>query len=161
MTNPCHLIFITCHLIFQTTYICWGHIQYMLHYFQITYTCWSYVYFVFHTKHICVIVVRDMFCSKNQTTCTYFFFVCSTPGPMSSPDTVSNFTVSQRAHRSYIIGYHDHVSTVSSPRDCVSQSTLSHDKLANRCGRRSSSHSSPLSETSDVWGNSLLKNIPS
>ena len=38
-----------------------------------------------------VFVVTDICCSKNPTTCLYV--VCSTPGPMSSPDTVSNLTV--------------------------------------------------------------------
>jgi len=98
-------------------------------------------------KHIYVIVAPGMCCSKNPTTYTWFFFVCSTPVPMSSPDTVSNFTVSRWDHRSSMVGYHDHFSTASSQRDWVSQSTLSHDNLANRRGRRSSSHLSPLSET--------------
>jgi len=53
---------------------------------------------------------------------------------MSSPDTVSKFTESQWVHARSMVGYHDHVSTVSSQRDCVSQSTLSHYNLANRCG---------------------------
>jgi len=107
-----------------------------------------------HKKHIYVIVVPDICCSKNPTTCKCFFFVYSTPRPMSSP----NCTVSQWDHRSCIVGYHDHVSTASSQRNCVSHSTLGHENLANRCGRRSSSHRSPLrvSETRHVWGNSLL-----
>ena len=75
----------------------------------------------------------------------FLFFVYSIHGPMSSPDMVSNFSVSQWDHTSSIVGYHNHGSTASSQRDCVSQSTLSHDNLANRCGWRSSSHSSPLS----------------
>jgi len=62
---------------------------------------------------------------------------------------------------SFMVGYHDHVSTASSQRDCMSHSTLSHYNLANMCGWRSSSHSSPLSETRHVSGNSWLKNIPS
>ena len=41
-------------------------------------------------------------------------------------------------------------------RGWVSQSTLSHGNLANRCGRRSSCYHSPLSETRHVWDNSLL-----
>jgi len=88
-----------------------------------------------------------------------FFLVCNMPGPMSSPDTVSNFTVSQWDHTSSVDEYHDHVSTASLQKDCMSQSTLSHYNLANRCGKWSSSHSSPLSETK-WWGDSLLKNIP-
>jgi len=89
-----------------------------------------------------------------------FFLVYSTPGPMSSLDTVSKFIVSQWDHTSSVVGYHDHVSTTSSQRDCVSQSTLSprlHDSLVNRCGCRSSSYSSPLSETRHVSGTSLLE----
>jgi len=93
-----------------------------------------------------------------------FFLLGSTPGPMSSPDTVSNFTVSQWDHRSSMVGYHDHVSTASSQRDYVSQSILSHESilshynLANRCGRRPSSHSSPLSETRHVCGKTYHPN---
>ena len=52
-----------------------------------------------------------------------FFLVCSTPGPMSSPDTVSKFTVSQWDHTSSMFGYHDQVSTVSSQRDCSHSQT--------------------------------------
>ena len=92
----------------------------------------------------------------------FFSLVCSTPGPISSLDTVSKFRVSQWDHTSSTVGYHDHVSTASSQRDCESQSTLNlwlHDNLVNRCGCWSSSHGSPLSETRHVSGNSLLKNI--
>jgi len=113
-----------------------------------------------YKKNIYFIVVPDICCYKNPTACTCFFLVCSTPGPMSSPDTVSKFTVSQWDHKSSSMGwYHDHVLTASSQRDCVSQSTLSHYNLANPCERRSSSHNSPLSETRHVWGNCLLKDI--
>jgi len=98
---------------------------------------------------------------KKSPTMHMLFLVCSTPGPMSSPDTASNLSV-QWDHRSFIVGYHDHFSSVSSQRDCVSQSSLSHDgNLANQCGRRFLSYRSPLSETTHVWGNSLLNNIPS
>jgi hypothetical protein len=38
-------------------------------------------------------ILPDICCSKNPTTCTCFLFVCTTPGPMSLPDTISNFTV--------------------------------------------------------------------
>ena len=38
-TYSCQWIFLICPLIFETTYICWGHIKYTLHYFQITYEC--------------------------------------------------------------------------------------------------------------------------
>jgi len=54
-------------------------------------------------------------------------------------------------HRSFMVGYHDHVSIASSQRDCVSQSFLSQDYLANWCGRRSSCYFSPLSETRHGW----------
>jgi len=100
--------------------------------------------------YIYVTAVPDICCSKNPTTCTSSFLVCSTIGHISSPDTVSNFTLSQWDRRSSMIEYYDHVSTASSQSDCVSQSTLSHYNLANRCGRRSSSHSSPVSETRHV-----------
>ena len=73
-------------------------------------------FFMLHKKHLNVIVVPDICYSKNPTTCTYFFFVCSTFGPISSSDTVSNLTVSQWDHRSSMVGYHDHVSTASSQR---------------------------------------------
>ena len=87
----------------------------------------------------------------------FLVFVCSTLGPMLSPDTVPNFSVSQWDHTSSMVGNHNHVSITLSQRDCVSQSTLSHDNLANRCGWRSLSHSSQLSETRHVSGNTLLK----
>jgi len=100
---------------------------------------------------------------KSHNMHMFFFLVYSTLGPMSSLDTVFKFTVSQWDHTSSMVGHHhDHVSTASSQKDCVSQSTLSprlHDNLVNRCGCRFSSHSSQLSETKDVSGNSLLKNI--
>ena len=41
----------------------------MLQYFQVTYICWWYIYFMLHKKHIYVIVVPDICCSKNPTTC--------------------------------------------------------------------------------------------
>ena len=63
-------------------------------------------------------------------------------------------------HRSSVVGYHDHVSTASSQRDSVSQSTLSHGNLANRCGRWSWYYCSPPSERRHVRGNFLLTNIP-
>jgi len=44
-------------------------------------------------KHIYVIVVPDICCPRNPTTCTCFMFVCSTTGPMSLPDMVCNFKV--------------------------------------------------------------------
>ena len=77
-----------------------------------------------HSKHIYVIVVPHICCSKNPTTCTCFFsLVYCTSGPMSS-DMVSKFTVSQWDHTSSKVGYHDHVWTVSSQREYESQSTL-------------------------------------
>ena len=100
-----------------------------------------------------------MLFKKSHNMHMIFSLVCSTPGPISSLDTVFKFTVSQWDHTSSMVGYHDHVST----RNCESQSTLNprlHDTLVNRCGCRSSSHSSsPLSETKYVSGDSLLKNI--
>ena len=62
--------------------------------------------------------------SKHPTTCTL----------MSSPDTVSNFSVSQWDHTFSMVGCHNHFPTASPQRDCMSQSTLSHDNLANWCG---------------------------
>ena len=49
-----------------------------------------YLFYVtkFATKHIYLIVVPDICCSKDPTICTCLFSVCSTP-----PDTVSNYTV--------------------------------------------------------------------
>jgi len=117
------------------------------------------IFILCYTKN--AIVVPDRCCSQNPTTCTCFFLVCITTWPMSSSDTVSKFKVSQWDHTSSMVGYHDPVSTASSQRDYVSKSTLSHYNLANMCGWRSWSHSSPLSETRHVSGNSLLKNIPS
>jgi len=109
------------------------------------------------TQH-CAVTFVTVFVTVHKWPAHVFFCVCSTPGSMSSPDMVPNFTVSQWDHASSMVECHDHVSTASSQRDCVSQSTLSHYNLANRCGWRFLSHSSPLSETSDVSGNSSLKN---
>jgi len=77
----------------------------------------------------------------------FLIFVCSTPRPMSSPDTVSNFSVSQCNHTCSMVGCHNHFSTASPQRNYMSQ-----------CGWWSSSHSSPPSETRHVSGNSLLQN---
>jgi len=50
------------------------------------------VYVIQFVNNICLVfVVPDICCSKNPTTCLYV--VCSTLGPMSSPDTVSIVTV--------------------------------------------------------------------
>jgi len=38
-----------------------------------------------------VFVVPDICCSKNPTS--FFYVVCSAPGPMSLPDTISNLTL--------------------------------------------------------------------
>jgi len=124
----CCGIFIIFHLIFWTTNICWEHISYMLHYQNIP-----------QHGHV-------------------FNFCLSTPRPMSSPDTVSNFSVSHCDHTCSMVGCHNHFSPASPQRDYMSQSTLSHDNLANSCGWRPSSHSSPPSETRHVLGNSLLQN---
>jgi len=121
-----------------------------------------YLFYVTQKTYICYCSPWHMLFKKSHSMNMFFFWVFSTPGPMSSPDTVSKFTVSQWDHTSSMVGYHDQVSTASSQRDCVSQSTLSQrllENLANRCGCRSSSHSSPLSETRRVSGNSLLKNV--
>jgi len=116
-----------------------------------------------HKKRIYVIVVPDICCSKNPTTCTCFFLWSAVRlDPCHHSDTVSKFTVSQWDHTSSMAGCHDHVSTATSQRDYESQSTLNPrlpDNLVNRCGWRSSFHSSPLSETRHVSGCSLLKNI--
>jgi len=100
---------------------------------------------------------------KNPTTCTCFFLWAAVRlDPCHHSDTVSKFTVSQWDHTSFKVGYHDHVLTGSSQRDCESQTILNprlHDNLVNRCRRRSSSHSSLLSETRHVSGCSVFKNI--
>jgi len=145
--------------------------------YQTTYVCWSYffcvtlfssnicmlVIYMLHNKHIYVIVVPHICCSKNSATCTCFFLWSAVRlDPYHHSDTVSKFTVSQWDHISSKVGYHDHVWIVSSQRDYESQSTLSprlYDNLVNRCVWRSSSHSSPPSETRHVSGCSLLKKI--
>jgi len=97
---------------------------------------------------------------KNPTTCTFFFLWFAVH---LDPCHLSTRYPNSQCHNGIVqVLYHDHVSTASSQRDCESQSTLNprlHDNLVNRCGCRSSSHSSPLSETRHVSGNSLLKNI--
>jgi len=104
-----------------------------------------------YTENTCILLQSLTFVVRKIPQHAHvFFWVCSTPGPMSSPDTALKFTVSQWDHASSTAGYHDHVSTASSQRDCVSQTTLSHYNLVNRCGWRSLSHSSPLSETRHV-----------
>ena len=112
-----------------------------------------------HKKQIYFIVVPDICCSKNPTTCTCFFWSAVRLDPCHHPTRYPSL----QCHNgiSSMVGYHDHVSTASSQRDCVSPSTLSHYNLANMCGWRSSSHSSLFSETRHVSGNSWLKNIPS
>jgi len=50
-------------------------------------------------------------------------------------------------HKISMVGYHNHVSTASSQRDCVSQSTPSHGNLAYLCGKRFSYHHSTLCDT--------------
>jgi len=119
--------------------------------------------FMLHNKHIYVIVVPHVCCSKNPTKCTFFFLWSAVRlDPCHHSGTVCKFTMSQWDHTSSKVGYHDHVWTVSSQRDYESQSTLNprlYDNLVNRCGWRSSSHSSPLRETRHVSGCSLLKII--
>jgi len=126
--------------------------------------CMLVIYvFMLHNKHIYVIVVPHICCSKHPTPCTCFFLWCTVRlDPCHHSGTVSKFTVSQWDHTSLRVGYHDHVWTVSSQRVYESQSTLNprlHDNLVNRCGWRSSSHSSPLSKTRHVSGCYLLTNI--
>jgi len=118
-----------------------------------------YLFYVTQKTYTCYCSPWHMLSNKSHNMHMFLFLVCSTPGPMSSPDTVSNFSVSQWDHTDSMVGYHNCFSTASSQRDCVLQSTLSHYNLANRCGWRSSSHSSPLSETRHMLSNSLLKNI--
>ena len=116
--------------------------------------------FRLHKKHIYIIAVPAICCSKNPSTCTCFFLSSVRLDPYQHPTGCPL----SRCHNEIIqcmVGYYDHVSTTSSQRDCVSHTTLSHDNLANLCGRQSSSHRSPLSETRHVSGNSLLTNIPS
>jgi len=127
-------------------------------------TCMLVIYlFMLHNKHMYVIVVPHICCSKHPTQCTCFFLWSAVRlDPCYHSETVSKFTVSQWDHTSSKVGYHDHVWTVSSQRDYEPQSTLIprlYDNLVNRCGWRSSSHSSPLSETRHVSGCSLLRNI--
>jgi len=56
------------------------------------------MYLLYVTKFInnthIVFVVPDICCAENPTTCLNV--VCSRPGPMSSPDTVSNLAVYNR-----------------------------------------------------------------
>jgi len=119
--------------------------------------------FMLNNKHIYVIIVPHICCSKNPTTCTCFFLWSAVRlDPCHHSDMVSKFTVSQWDHTSSKVGYHDYVWTVSSQRDYKSRLTLNprlYDNLVNRRGWRSSPHSSPLSETRHVSGCSLLKNI--
>jgi len=157
-THRCYWLFITCCLIFKH-HICVG---------------FTFMYVALLSSNICMLVIYLFYVTQKTNLCycspwhmlfktshnmhMFFSLVCSTPGPKSSLDAVSKFTVSQRDHTSSMVGYHDHVSTAS----CESQSTLNprlHDNLVNKCGCRSSSHSSPLSETIHVSGNSLLKNV--
>jgi len=126
--------------------------------------CMLVIYlFMLHNKCIDVIVAPHICCSKHPTPCTCFFLLCAVRlDPCHQSGTVSKFTVSQWDHTSLKVGYHDHVWTVSWQRDYSSQSTLDlrlYANLVNRCGWRSSSHSSPLSETRHVSGWYLLKNI--
>ena len=71
-----------------------------------------------HNKHIHIIVVPHICCSKNPTTCTCFFLWSAVRlDPYHHSDTVSKFTVSQWDRISFKVGYHDHVWIVSSQRD--------------------------------------------
>ena len=84
-----------------------------------------------------------MYCSpwhmlfkKSHNMHMFFSLVCSTPGPMSSLDTVSKFTVSQWDITSSMVGYHDHVSTASSQRYCESQSRKPEAEFAWQPGKQ-------------------------
>jgi len=124
-----------------------------------------YLFYVTQQPYACYCSPWHMLFKKSQNMHMCFLFWSAVRlNPCHHSDTASKFkfTVSQWDHTSSIFGYHDHVSTVPSQRDYDSQSTLNprlHDNLVNRCGWRSLSHSSPLSETRHVSGCSLLKNI--
>jgi len=73
--------------------------------------CMLVIYlFMLHNKHIYVIVVPQMCCSKHPTLCTCFFlWSAARLDPCNHSDTVSKFTFSQWDHTSSKFGYHDHV----------------------------------------------------
>ena len=73
--------------------------------------CMLVIYvFMLHNKHIYVIVVPHICCSKHPTPCTCFFLWCTVRlDPCHHSGTVSKFTVSQWDHTSLKVGYHDHV----------------------------------------------------
>ena len=54
----------------------------------------------------------------------FLIFVRSTPRPMLSPDTVSNFSVSQCDHTCSMVRCHNHFSTASPQRDYMSYKAL-------------------------------------
>ena len=72
--------------------------------------CMFVIYlFMLHNKHLYVIVVPDICCSKIPTPCTCFFFWSAVRlDPCHLSDMVSKFTVSQCDHTSYKVGYRDH-----------------------------------------------------
>jgi len=98
-----------------------------------------------------VFVVPDICCSKNLSS--YTMLLCYLQYAWTHVIAWHGIQLDsvQWDHRSPMVsGYHDHVSTASSQRDWVSQSTLSHGNLANRRGRPGSYCRSPFSETRHV-----------
>jgi len=86
--------------------------------------CMLVIYlFMLHNKHVYVIVVPHICCSKNPTQCTCFSLWSAVRlDPCRHSDTVSKFIVSQWDHTSSKVGYNGHVWTVSAQRDYESQS---------------------------------------
>ena len=66
--------------------------------------------FMLHKKHMYVIVVPHICCSKHPTPCTCFFLWSAVSlDPCHHSDMVSKSTVSQWDHTSSKVGYHDYV----------------------------------------------------
>ena len=100
---------------------------------------WNFYYMSLNFLNNIYILEAHFICYTIKTSHSkdmFLIFVCSTPRPMSesSPDTVSNFSVSQCDHTCSMVGCHNNFSTASPQRDYMSQLTLSHDNLANSCG---------------------------
>jgi len=120
------------------------------------------IFILCYTTNIYMLLLSLTYVVQKIPQHAHVLFLWSTVrlDPCHHSDTVSKFTVSQWDHTSSKVGYHDHVWNVSSQREYDSQSTLNpmlYDNLVNRCTWRSSSHTSPLSETRHVSGCSLLK----
>jgi len=88
-----------------------------------------------------------MLFQKSHDMHIIFSLVSSTPAPMSSLDTVSKFTLSQRDHTSSMVGYHYHVSTASSQRYLDSQSRNPESEFAWQPGKQ-------------VWVSVLISQLP-